>query len=97
VTRVAVRASWVAIIWYGGSLLLIALGPSDPAVGLIGVIAWLLAMPFALLVAVVAVVAGLALASDGRAALKAGAFGFGVFAAGVGISIALVAAVPNQN
>jgi hypothetical protein len=72
----------------------ISFGSSEPLVGVIGFVAWLLAMPFALLVAVVA---GLSLAWNGRPALKASAFAFAVFAAGVGISIALLASVPNQN
>lgn len=84
----------MATAWFGGSLVLIAAGSSDPLLGSIGVISWLLAMPFALLVAVLG---GVGIATDGRGALKAAAFAFAVFAAGIGISMALLAAVPNQN
>lgn len=69
-------------------------GPGSPSWGGLGVYAWLLAL---LLAAVTVGVAVVAVAVERSTAIGAAVFAVAVFALGIGISLLLIASIPNQN
>jgi hypothetical protein len=93
VKRLIVWGLRITIVWYAGSLLLMAAGTTNPQIGVIGVFGWLVAVGFALLNAILS---GVAVAWHGRASVAVAAGAAAASAFGIGLSLLLLSSIPSS-